>query len=122
MESTMSSPIAPVASIPRPHADPIAVSESVRGKFAERLEELERTEAKEELGPPMLKKLMRQMEVSQASLDGLVSAASSGKNFSNAELLGLQAAMYRYSIEIDLLSKVIQGLVQCLRDLLKMQV
>jgi hypothetical protein len=118
----MSSPVPPVASVaPRP-ADPVPVSEAPLGKFAERMAELQQADEKQEILPHMVKTLMRDLEVGQLTVNRLVKAASTGAEFSNAELLALQATMYRYNLEIDLLSKMVQSLVQGLRDLLKMQV
>lgn len=62
------------------------------------------------------------MEKREVSLDLMVKEATSGRRFSNAELLALQATMHRYSIELELLSKLVQTAVQGLKDLLHTQV
>ena len=46
----------------------------------------------------------------------------SGKNFSNSELLSLQAGMYKYSQELELTSKVVEKATSGLKDTLKTQV
>lgn len=121
----MSSPVSAVTSVPLPvlpESLPEPVSAAEPGKFARRLRELQEADDVKVDGLRPVVTYLRELEVGQASLDGLVAAAMTGKKFSNAELLGLQAAMYQYTIQIDLLSKVIQALSQGLKDLLKMQV
>ena len=66
--------------------------------------------------------MMGNMEKGQASLDKLINGAASGKTFSNAELLSLQAGMYKYSQELDLTSKVVEKATSGLKDTLKTQV
>ena len=45
-----------------------------------------------------------------------------GRDFSNAQLIALQLAVNRYSLEMDLVSKIVQQAVQGLRDVLRTQV
>ena len=66
--------------------------------------------------------MMGNMEKGQASLDKLINGAASGKTFSNAELLSLQAGMYKYSQELDLTSKIVEKATSGLKDTLKTQV
>ena len=108
----MSSPVGPVTSAP-PVVQVPQKPAAVEGKFAQRLAELQQT--------PVVH-FLKDMEAGQASLDALVKAATSGKHFSNVELLALQASMYQYTLTIDLVSKVVQQAVSGLKDLLKMQV
>ena len=74
----------------------------------------------------VMEKWLRQagavMEKREASLDLMVKAARSGRSFSNAELLALQATLHRYSLELELLSKLVQTAVQGLKELLHTQV
>jgi hypothetical protein len=63
----------------------------------------------------------RDVEQRGPTLDAMVKQAMKG-NLSNGELLALQVAANRYSLEVDLLSKIVQQAVQGLRDLLKTQV
>lgn len=55
-------------------------------------------------------------------MDNLMGAATSGKEFSNSELLALQAGMYKYTQELDLTSKVVEKATTGLKDTLKTQV
>ncbi|QSQ21861.1 ATP-dependent helicase HrpB [Pyxidicoccus parkwayensis] len=62
------------------------------------------------------------LEQGQRDLDRIIQAASSGKPFSNAELLSLQASMYRYTQELDLVSRVVEKATTGLKDVVKTQV
>ncbi|MFP2926426.1 ATP-dependent helicase HrpB [Pyxidicoccus sp. 3LG] len=66
--------------------------------------------------------VVRSLEQGQRDLDRIIQAASSGKPFSNAELLSLQASMYRYTQELDLVSKVVEKATTGLKDVVKTQV
>ena len=73
-------------------------------------------------GSNMLMGMMGNMEKGQASLDKLINGGLGGKNFSNSELLSLQAGMYKYSQELDLTSKIVEKATSGLKDTLKTQV
>jgi len=66
--------------------------------------------------------MMDNVEKGQASLDKLIGSAFDGKKFSNAELLSLQASMYKYTQEMDLTSKIVEKTTTGLKDTLKTQV
>ena len=66
--------------------------------------------------------MMSNMEKGQATIDKLISGGVSGKNFSNAELLSLQAGMYKYTQELELTGKVVEKATSGLKDTLKTQV
>jgi hypothetical protein len=66
--------------------------------------------------------LFSNIERGQATMDKLINGAMGGKNFSNQELLQLQAGMYKYSQELDLTSKVVEKATSGLKDTLKTQV
>ena len=70
----------------------------------------------------MVSDLVSGLEKGQISMDKLIKEASSGKNMSNAEMLGLQASMYKYSQELDLTSKVVEKATSGLKDVVKTQV
>jgi len=69
-----------------------------------------------------LMSLVDGVEKGQASLDKIIDSALQGKKFSNAELLSLQASMYKYSQEMDLTSKIVEKTTTGLKDTLKTQV
>ena len=78
------------------------------------------------VGPPPAGNLVEQvvggLERGQLQLDRLIEAGASGRRFSNAELLSLQASMYKYTLELDLTGKVVEKATSSLRDVLKTQV
>lgn len=70
----------------------------------------------------MMSGVFSSLERGQLNLDKLIAQAASGKKFSNSELLGLQASMYKYTQELDLTSKVVEKATTGLKDTLKTQV
>ncbi len=70
----------------------------------------------------MLSSMMGNIEKGQVQLDKLINGSLNGKSFSNSELLGLQAGMYKYSQELDLCGKVVEKATSGLKDTLKTQV
>lgn len=66
--------------------------------------------------------VVSELEQGQLRLDTLIDAGMSGKSFSNAELLSLQASMYKYTLELDLTSKVVEKATSGLKDVVKTQV
>jgi hypothetical protein len=66
--------------------------------------------------------VVRALEQGQLDMDRIIREASSGKPFSNAELLSLQASMYRYTQELDLVSRVVEKATTGLKDVVKTQV
>jgi hypothetical protein len=66
--------------------------------------------------------VVRELEQGQQVLDRIIRAAGRGKQFTNAELLSLQASMYRYTQELELVSKVVEKGTTGLKDVLKTQV
>ena len=66
--------------------------------------------------------VVSELEQGQQRLDTLIGAGMSGKEFSNAELLSLQASMYKYTLELDLTSKVVEKATSGLKDVVKTQV
>lgn len=69
-----------------------------------------------------LAKMLGEMEKGQGMMDKLIKAGVSGKEFSNAELLSLQASMYKYTQELELTGKVVEKATSGLKDTLKTQV
>ncbi len=70
----------------------------------------------------MLSHVIGELERGQVNMEKLIQAGASGKEFSNAELLSLQAGMYKYTQELDLTSKVVEKATTGLKDTLKTQV
>ncbi|MDY7225539.1 ATP-dependent helicase HrpB [Hyalangium rubrum] len=70
----------------------------------------------------MMTTMLDSLEKGQGNLEKLMKAGASGKQFSNAELLSLQASMYKYTQELDLTSKVVEKATSGLKDVVKTQV
>jgi hypothetical protein len=70
----------------------------------------------------MLMGLVQNIEKGQASMDKLINGSLNGKTFSNSEMLGLQAGMYKYTQELELTGKVVEKATSGLKDTLKTQV
>jgi hypothetical protein len=70
----------------------------------------------------LVSRVVSELEQGQLRLDRLIDAGVSGRRFSNAELLSLQASMYKYTLELDLTSKVVEKATSGLKDVVKTQV
>ena len=66
--------------------------------------------------------VVRELVAGHLRLEKLIQASASGKQFSNAELLSLQASMYKYTLELDLTSKVVEKATSGIKDVVKTQV
>lgn len=71
---------------------------------------------------PMMVRLIGDIERGQGVMDKLIQAGLSGKQFSNSELLALQAGMYKFTQELELTGKVVEKATTGLKDTLKTQV
>jgi hypothetical protein len=69
-----------------------------------------------------MQRMIEDMEKGQGALDKLINGSLRGKSFSQADLLALQASMYKYSQELDLTGKVVEKATNGLKDTLKTQV
>jgi hypothetical protein len=70
----------------------------------------------------MVSNVVSNIEKGGAQMDKLINGGLSGKNFSNSELLALQAGMYKYTQELELTGKVVEKATSGLKDTLKTQV
>lgn len=66
--------------------------------------------------------IISSIENGTKKVDAIIKSSLSNKNMSNAELLQMQAVIYKYSQELDLCSKVVDKATNGLRDVLKTQV
>ncbi|NVJ25992.1 ATP-dependent helicase HrpB [Myxococcus sp. AM011] len=69
-----------------------------------------------------ISRFVQELEQGQRVMDHLIRSASSGSRYSNAELLSLQASMYRYAQVLDLVSRIVEKGTNGLKDVLKTQV
>ena len=67
-------------------------------------------------------RMMSDLEKGQGIMDKLINSGLAGKNISNAQLLSLQAGMYKYTQELELTGKVVEKATSGLKDTLKTQV
>lgn len=67
-------------------------------------------------------KVLDQVQQAQARMDSILQLAESGKSFSPAELLSLQAHVYRASQELDLAGKVVEKATNGVKQVLQTQV
>ena len=58
----------------------------------------------------------------QSKLDQIIAKASSGKQFSNQELLAMQAGVYKFSQELELTSKVVEKATSGIKQTMQTQV
>jgi len=72
------------------------------------------------LNPPAL--ALRAVEAAQARLDAVLAAARSGRTFTGAELIGLQAEAYRLSQTLDVAGKLVEQGVQGVKQAVQTQV
>lgn len=73
-------------------------------------------------GQSTIMSMLASMEKGQAHMDKLINTSMSGVQFSNQELLQMQAGMYRYTQELELTGKVVEKATSGLKDTLKTQV
>jgi hypothetical protein len=67
-------------------------------------------------------KMFSHLEKGQGVMDKLIQAGTSGRKFSNGELISLQAGVYKYTQELELTSKIVEQATTGLKDTLKTQV
>ena len=66
--------------------------------------------------------LLNHVSKSQDQMDVVIKEAMSGKQFSTSELIGLQAVAYRFTQELDLVSKVVEKATSGIKQTLNTQV
>jgi hypothetical protein len=79
-------------------------------------------EAKEKAAGAGLKGLLNQVVDGQNKLDDIIKLATSGKSYGNQELLAIQAAVYKFSQELDLTSKVVEKATSGVKQTMQTQV
>ena len=72
--------------------------------------------------PPAAAKMLDRVSQAQNRMDQILKLAESGKSFSPAELLSLQAHVYRASQELDLAGKVVEKATGGIKQVLQTQV
>lgn len=69
-----------------------------------------------------VKRVLSNVMDGQNALDQIISKASSGKQFSNQELLAMQAGVYKFSQELELTSKVVEKATSGVKQTMQTQV
>jgi hypothetical protein len=98
------------------------LADKAQAARAEPVRQVESVSKAEKPTMDMVSHVVRELEQGQLRLDRLIGAGTSGKHFSNGELLSLQASMYKYTMELDLTSKVVEKATSGLKDIVKTQV
>jgi hypothetical protein len=68
------------------------------------------------------KSILNQVVEGQNKLDDIIKMATSGKTYGNQELLAIQAAVYKFSQELDLTSKVVEKATSGVKQTMQTQV
>ncbi len=119
-------PVLPVgAPLPAPAAAPVARAGPEPRSFASLLEP--RTVARPAArgapaAAPRPLQALATIERAQARLEAVLAAARSGKTFTAAELIGLQAEAYRCAQTVDLAAKLVEQGAQSVKQAVNTQV
>ncbi|PIE19066.1 MAG: hypothetical protein CSA65_03230 [Proteobacteria bacterium] len=71
---------------------------------------------------PTMPRALQDLEQQRKRIDKLLAQAASGRNFSPQQLLKLQATVYRYGQDLEVLSRVVDKTVGALKQTLNTQV
>jgi hypothetical protein len=122
---------------PSPSPSPAAAKQSPQRSFIEVLQEQQRSQEQRPSQPPPTappvtakpveasnpaKQLMQNALDADRKVDALLRAVASGKTFSPAELLAVQAQVFRYSQTIEVISRGADKLVGGVKQALSTQV
>ena len=69
-----------------------------------------------------LKAMLNQVVEGQGKLDQIIKLATSGKTYGNQELLAIQAAVYKFSQELEMTSKVVEKATSGVKQTMQTQV
>jgi hypothetical protein len=70
----------------------------------------------------ILTQLVSDLEVGEKHIDKMIKGGMGSRNLNNTDLLRMQAAMYKYTQELELTGKVVEKATTGLKDTLKTQV
>lgn len=84
--------------------------------------DVKRVEPKAEVKESGLKAILNQVVDGQNKLDQVIKMATSGKTYGNQELLAIQAAVYKFSQELELTSKVVEKATSGVKQTMQTQV
>lgn len=69
-------------------------------------------------GQPPVRAMLERLDGAESRVDALLNAAAKGKTFSPAELIALQADVFRYSQTVEVVSRVADRLVAAIKQTL----
>lgn len=108
---------APIQAQPQTHAHAIEKSAPCKAEAVSKAKLGTAAETKQVAG-----QMIDQVQQAQSRMDQILQLAESGKSFSPAELLSLQAHVYRASQELDLAGKVVEKATGGVKQVLQTQV
>ncbi len=116
-------PVLPVgAPVPAPASAPAAPTGKSFAALLESRTPLPAPGAPVEAPAPRALSALASVERAQARLDSVLAAARSGKTFTAAELIGLQAEAYRCAQTVDLATKLVEQGAQSVKQAVNSQV
>jgi len=72
--------------------------------------------------PERLRELARSISSGERAVDRVIAQAAAGKDFSTPELIAIQARVYRYTQELELVSKLVDKACAGVKQTLQTQV
>lgn len=108
---------APIQAQPQTHARAVEKAAPCKAEAVSKAKVGAATETKQVAG-----QMIDQVQQAQSRMDQILQLAESGKSFSPAELLSLQAHVYRASQELDLAGKVVEKATSGVKQVLQTQV
>lgn len=103
-------------------ADVLRTAQSQQVTGVDKSIDVKRVEAKAETKESGLKAILNQVVDGQNKLDQVIKMATSGKTYGNQELLAIQAAVYKFSQELELTSKVVEKATSGVKQTMQTQV
>ncbi len=91
--------------------------QSFKEILAEKASEINKTEA-----PDKITKVLGGVLDNTNKLNSIIKLATSGKSFSPTELIAIQAGVYKFSQELELVSKVVEKATDGIKQTLQTQV
>lgn len=104
-----------------PGGSPAAPVRSGRS-FADALRETEHARPDPAPIPERLRELARSISSGERAVDQVISQAAAGRDFSVPELIAIQARVYRYTQELELVSKLVDKACAGVKQTLQTQV
>ena len=72
--------------------------------------------------PGLVRNVLQNVAAGHREMDRIIKMAQSGRSFSSAQLIGLQARVFRLSTEIDLASKLLEKVTSGVKQTMSTQV